>query len=335
MDKKYYAVVLLALSLGMIAPAAAVSAATQGRQPVSSAATDADIIKPEFATSAEALRAANHAKEAVNSKSTLKQSLANVKNAQDTLNKAVNNKDRDAINRANQALSKAEETYTTDLADITGVSNKDIRAIHDTGMSWGEVAHELGVHADLVGFDHTRDDAKHSTGMSKQSSHPAGIDPDELNEATARNMSSGWSRGHSAGVQSGSGFTGDTVGISGAGGVRHGVDASGNRTDAHDNIGKDSLSGNLGELGGQHESNSYGDSSGSGYSSGRSDSESHGGSVGSDGSGGSGGSGGSSGSGSDSGSGHGGGSDTGGSGSGGSSGHGGGSESGGGHDGRW
>ena len=280
MDKKYYAVVLLTLSVGMIAPAATVSAATQGRQQVSSAATDADTIKPEFATSAEALRAANHAKEAVSSKSTLKQSLANVEKAQNTLNKAVNSKDRDAINRANQALAKAEETYTRDLADITGLNNKDIRSIHDTGMSWGEVAHELGVHPDLIGFDHNRDDAKHSAGMSKQSSHPAGIDSKELNEATARNMSSGWSRGHGVGLESGvhsePGPTGDTVGLSGTGGVRHGVDESGNRRDAHDK-GKDSLSGNLGDLGNQPDSGGH-DSRGSGGDSGGSGSGGSGGS---------------------------------------------------------
>ena len=276
---------LLALSVGMIAPAATVSAASQGRQQISSAATDGDTIKPEFKTSAEALRAANHAKEAVSSRSTLKQSLANVEKAQDTLNKAVNSKDRDATNRANQALARAEETYTNDLADITGISNKDIRAIHDTGMGWGEVAHELGVHPDLVGFDHNRDDAKYLARTSKQSNQPAGIDPDELNEATARNMSSGWSQGHGAsmqsGVHSGSGSTDDAVGISGTGGVRRGVDASGNRIDAHDdNMGKDSLSGTHGNLGSQQESGSYSDSRDSGYSGDKGDSDSHGGSGG-------------------------------------------------------
>ena len=311
MSKKYYAVVMLAVSMGMIASAATVSAATQGRQPVSFAAADTDNIKPEFATSAEALRAANHAKEAVNSKSNLKQSLANVEKAQATLNKAVNSKDRNAIKRATQALAKAEETYTSDLADITGVSTQDIRTIHDTGMDWGEVAHELGLHPDLIGFDHNRNETKHLEGTSKQSNQSAGIDPDELNEATARNMSSGWSQGHGVGEQSGSGSTGGTVGISAAGGVRHGVDASGNRIDARDDMDKDSFSGNLGNLGSQQGEGSYGDSSETGNSGGRNDTDSHGGSEdsgsGSGGSGGGSGGGGGSGSGGDSGGGHGGG----------------------------
>lgn len=285
MNKKYYAVVLLTLSMGMIAPAAIVSAANQdGRQPVSSIATDADNIKPEFATSADALRAATRAKEAVNRNSSLKQSLANVENAQNRLKKAVNSDDRNAITRANQALAKAEEAYIGDLADITGVSNKDIMAMHDTGMSWGDVAHELGVHADVVGLGHTRDDT------STRSNHTAGrIDARELNEATARNMSSGWSLGHGVGVQSGvnyGGFRDDTVGISGAGEI-HGVESSGNRVDTHDNRDEDMSMDRSRDIGDQYGSGSYGDASGKSraddsdsHSGGRGDSGGSGGSSG-------------------------------------------------------
>ena len=68
MNKKYYAMVVLALSVGMIAPAVIVSAATQAERPsVSSVANDTGKSKPKSANSAEALRAENRTKEAVNS----------------------------------------------------------------------------------------------------------------------------------------------------------------------------------------------------------------------------------------------------------------------------
>ena len=221
--KTYRTTILIALSVGILTQSMTVFAASISDNTV-----------PEFANSAEAIQAANQAREVVTTTSNLKESLANVENAQISVNKAMKSGDQNAITKASIALEKVEEAYMRELADISGVIETDILSMRDSGMEWRQVGHELGMHSEMLGFGHRGEMANHKDMMSAGPNQIGGVDALELSEATAINSNNGWSEGHGVNIRSGihdsgSGFMGinkwngnDSGGISGAGGIRHG-----------------------------------------------------------------------------------------------------------------
>jgi hypothetical protein len=82
----------------------------------------------------------------------------------------------------------AEVDFTNKLADITGELDDDIEAMRASGMGWGNIAHELGVHPSTLGLGH----AKNQNSFSDQ----------EIAEATARNTKNGFATRHGVGRQS-------------------------------------------------------------------------------------------------------------------------------------
>ena len=191
--KKYYAAVLLTLLLGV---------GTLSSTSLAATSDDIDDEAPAFANPAQAQHAANLAEQAALSDDSVKESLQDVEDAQDALDEALESKDPDAVAAAREALAKAEDAYTEELADITGVIESDISAMRDSGMGFGVIAHELGVHPGLLGLGHTKGKQKHNAGKFAEPTI-SGVDKQELAEATARNMKSGWSKGHGVGVQAG------------------------------------------------------------------------------------------------------------------------------------
>ena len=85
-------------------------------------------------------------------------------------------------------MEESEKQFQDKLADITGELDDDIEAMRASGMGWGEIAHELGVHPSALGLGHT----KNQKSFSER----------EIAEATARNTKNGFATGHAVGRQS-------------------------------------------------------------------------------------------------------------------------------------
>ena len=71
------------------------------------------------------------------------------------------------------------------------MSEADIASMRDSGMGWGQVGHELGVHPGVLGSGHSGEQSKHQEGMATGPNHIDGVDERELREATAIDMASG------------------------------------------------------------------------------------------------------------------------------------------------
>lgn len=305
--KKYRAVVVYTLFLGFaVFPALSSAAADDITSP------DLETEAPAFGNAAQAQKAANLAQQAATSDTSLQDALQEVEDNQDTLQKAVSSNDPDAISAAREALARAESAYTDALADLTGVISSDIAAMRDSGMGWGVIAHELGVQPGLLGLGHDRGRQNHH-GAMMAGPDMHGIDQQELAEATARNMESGWSKGHGVGIQAGvhepgtglssgtsmgsrgRGYEGDhdRSGVSGAGGLGHGGNSDGSMGGISGVGGDHGESegfggGTAGSSGGPGNSDSHGDGGGhsagaAGSSSGPGNSSDHG-AAGTDGS---------------------------------------------------
>jgi len=95
------------------------------------------------------------------------------------------------------ALEAAETAYEEALAEKIGVTNDEIAAMRASGMGWGEIAHELGVHPSLLGLGHTKGKANRH-GVDKE--YNAALADDELAEATVRTTGRGLALGHGKGI---------------------------------------------------------------------------------------------------------------------------------------
>lgn len=87
-----------------------------------------------------------------------------------------------ALETANSNLETANnnlETATGALAAVSGVTQEDIEGMRASGMGWGEIAHELGVHPSVLGLGHAKQMAK-----AERSRSAKGFDADS---ATASN----------------------------------------------------------------------------------------------------------------------------------------------------
>jgi hypothetical protein len=127
-----------------------------------------------------------------------------VAQAEKDLNVALaNNASEDEIRAAEENLTEAQEAYAEELSERTGVLTGEIEAMRNTGMGWGQIAHELGVHPGLLGLGHTkRVRNRETTGLAGPHNAPD-ADSDEIAEATERNPRSGWSKGHGVGLNTG------------------------------------------------------------------------------------------------------------------------------------
>lgn len=50
----------------------------------------------------------------------------------------------------------AQEQKAQSLAEASGTSVESITDLRESGMGWGEIAHELGVHPSVLGLGHTK-----------------------------------------------------------------------------------------------------------------------------------------------------------------------------------
>jgi hypothetical protein len=105
-----------------------------------------------------------------------------------------------AAHAANLAAAVAAAAQTDDpdeRAQIEGQTTEDIAGMRASGMGWGQIAHELGVHPGTLGLGHSK------TGKSAPTATEAQL-------ATARDTQTGGAKGH--GVSSGGGSAGKGAG---------------------------------------------------------------------------------------------------------------------------
>ncbi len=141
---------------------------------------------------AQAAHASQLADEAALSDDDVQQAFDDYQEALDALGEEPTDEELAEV----QAL---EETYQEALSAVTGVIEADIEAMRTSGMGWGDIAHELGVHPSTLGLGHKRG------GME--------FSEQELAEATARNTRNGLAKGHGLGVHGGVGSSNQGLGI--------------------------------------------------------------------------------------------------------------------------
>ncbi len=183
--------------------ALAVLAGSLAFTPVLAATTnDPATEAPAFTDPVQARRAAALAEQAAMQTSTaLRSSLRQVDAAEQRMERALATGDQAGIMAARRAMERAQQRYAEQLSAMTGVMADDIERMHENGMDWGQIASELGVHPGEPGTGHDRGERVRNRNTAR--TRHQGIDPDELAEATARDMENGWSTGHGTGMAMG------------------------------------------------------------------------------------------------------------------------------------
>lgn len=111
-----------------------------------------------------------------------------------------------AVATAKRAYEVAQGAADEKLAEFAGVPVEDIVSMRRSGMGWGQIAHELGIHPSALGLGHGK-----AKASGQQKSKPEGKpfqEADELGAITSRNLKTGWSKGHGADLSSHSGGQG-------------------------------------------------------------------------------------------------------------------------------
>jgi hypothetical protein len=111
-----------------------------------------------------------------------------------------------AVEEAKKAYDEAQESADEKLAEFAGVAAEDIMSMRRSGMGWGEIAHELGIHPGALGLGHTKN-KQYGYQKSKMKGKNLG-ETAELEAITGRNLKTGWSRGHGTDFSSHSGGNG-------------------------------------------------------------------------------------------------------------------------------
>ena len=115
-----------------------------------------------------------------------------------------------AVEEAKKAYDEAQESADEKLAEFAGVPSEDIMSMRRSGMGWGQIAHELGIHPGALGLGHTKN-KEYGYQKSKMKGKKLG-ETDELGAITGRNLKTGWSRGHGTDLSSHSGGKGHSRG---------------------------------------------------------------------------------------------------------------------------
>ena len=117
---------------------------------------------------------------------------------------------RSAFKEAEKAYEEAQESADEKLAEFAGVPAEDIMSMRRSGMGWGQIAHELGIHPGALGLGHTKNK---QYGYQKSKMKGKNLnETDELGAITGRNLKTGWSRGHGTDLSSHSGGKGHSNG---------------------------------------------------------------------------------------------------------------------------
>lgn len=191
-----------------------------------------DTVKSYFSNPAQAAHAANLAEASALSdeeaEALEQEALADLADAQAAF---------DAGEISAEEFAEIEAAIDSRLAGISGVSVAEIGEMRASGMGWGEIAHEIGVHPSVLGLGHQK---KARNSYTNQ----------EMVEATKRNTKTGYAKGHGVGLDS----SDDGFGLASSKGLK--------------SSGKTGVAGASGLSGNKGKSNSSSSKSGSGQGKG-------------------------------------------------------------------
>ncbi len=98
----------------------------------------------------------------------LEAALDNLDLAETNLTAAELSGDEEAIAAAQADLETAQATADEAMANSGGVSTESIAAMRESGMGWGQIAQELGVHPSTLGMGHTKREQARTAAMKGQ-----------------------------------------------------------------------------------------------------------------------------------------------------------------------
>lgn len=131
----------------------------------------------ELANAAQVQKAENLAKASQDAASDdVKDAQKEVDDAQDAYDEAASALEADPENLELQAALQEAQTNLDNaldkLSDVAGASKEEIQEMRDSGMGWGEIAHELGVHPSTLGLGHNKvkNERKRDTNSFKSTS---------------------------------------------------------------------------------------------------------------------------------------------------------------------
>jgi len=200
--------VIAALCLSLVA-------GMQGQKAIADDAVSAEdeALTPSFSNPAQAQHAANLASAAASQPDEALETLQSaVEQAEKDLNALGEEASEKDITAAEEKLAEAQEAYAAEISERTGVVTGEIEAMRNSGMGWGEIAQELGLHPGLLGLGHTKREKNTFGNPHTEEQGEINTETDELTEATERNTRSGWSKGHGAGLNAGVDSTSKTKG---------------------------------------------------------------------------------------------------------------------------
>lgn len=175
--------------------------------------TEDEASAPSFNNPAQAQHAANLASAAASQPDEALETLqAAVEQAEKDLNALGGEASEEEITAAEEKLAEAQEAYAAEISERTGVVTGEIEAMRNSGMGWGQIAQELGLHPGLLGLGHTKREKNAFGNHHAEEQGGINTETDELTEATERNTRSGWSKGHGAGLNAGVDSTAKTQG---------------------------------------------------------------------------------------------------------------------------
>lgn len=198
------------------AEAGSVSADTNGQQ---NAAETARQEESHFSNAAQAQHAAALAAAAAAAPNQeVAAALDREAAAERALAEAAAQDNPQALEAARVKLAAAREEADRTMAENAGVTKEDIAGMREEGMGWGQIAHELGVQPGALGLGHAK--AKkgpggEAGGSGRITGAEGGFGDPEISKATARNLETGWSKGH--GVNAGNNSGSKSLGLDKAG----------------------------------------------------------------------------------------------------------------------
>ena len=150
-------------------------------------------VESYYSNPAQAAHAAQLAEKAVQSDQRVQDAIRAYEEARATYLGLKTEATKEEIAAAREQLTVREKACTELMAEVAGVASTDLAAMRASGMGWGDIAHDLGVHPSALGLGQSMS-AKSRSRTGGPATGISGIAPEELAEATARNTRNGWAK---------------------------------------------------------------------------------------------------------------------------------------------
>ena len=160
LNKGWVVIVTIAISIYILGTAVAQDESVPGpsaTQETVDQQTEIDQEGPSLSSPTAAQRAENLAEATANkAQAEISDTQQNVTEAEAALDEAKKSGDQAAIDEAQANYDAAVQSLDEAVANSTGITADEITAMRSSGMGWGQIAHELGVHPGSLGLGHTK-----------------------------------------------------------------------------------------------------------------------------------------------------------------------------------